>query len=348
MTPLSRREFFRKTAEDAAVVAAIGAAFNETLAANPLGWPIGSQTYPHQSLVRDGKFADLCAMMADIGVTRLELCSPFGYASSFSSLADAKATKKIMADHGIKSESGHFGLKELRESQQKSIDWAKEIGMTQMVVAGLSDPANGGNNPTLDQVKKAADEYNKIGAVAAKNGIQQALHNEQFELSMIDGVRTYDRLFELFDVKLVKMQFQMSTITAGLVGAEYFEKYPGHFISMHVQDVDMNTLVEPQPRGGNAGGGGAAAGNAAATAAPAAGPAGGAAATGAQPAARQGGGGGGRGRGPQHPQMAVGKGTIDWVKTFHAAKKAGVKNYFVEQNWELTKASVAYLKTLKL
>jgi sugar phosphate isomerase/epimerase len=43
-----------------------------------------------------------------------------------------------------------------------------------------------------------------------------------------------------------------------------------------------------------------------------------------------------------------GKGSIDWVKTFRAAKKAGIKNYFVEQNWELTQQSVAYLKALKV
>jgi hypothetical protein len=36
------------------------------------------------------------------------------------------------------------------------------------------------------------------------------------------------------------------------------------------------------------------------------------------------------------------------VKTFTAAKTGGVKNYFVEQNMEPTKASVAYLKTLKV
>jgi sugar phosphate isomerase/epimerase len=54
---------------------------------------------------------------------------------------------------------------------------------------------------------------------------------------------------------------------------------------------------------------------------------------------------GGRGRGVQTP---VGKGSIDWVKTFQAAKIAGVKNYFVEQNMELTKESVAFLKTLKV
>src|SRR6185295_17256542 len=130
--------------------------------------------------------------------------------------------------------------------QQKSIDWAKEIGITQMMVASLGD-GNGGNNPTSDQVKKAADEYNKMAAVAAKSHIQQGLHNEGFELSMIDGVRTYDKLFDLLDPKLVKFQFQMSTITSGLVAAEYFEKHPGRFISMHVQDVDMNAPVPAPP-----------------------------------------------------------------------------------------------------
>jgi sugar phosphate isomerase/epimerase len=108
-------------------------------------------------------------------------------------------------------------------------------------------------------------------------------------------------LFDLLDPKLVKFQFQMSTITAGFIATEYFLKYPGRFFSMHLQDVDMNA-----------------------------------------PAARQ------SGRAARHPQVALGKGSIDWVKTFTAAKTGGVKNYFVEQNWELTQQSVAYLKTLKV
>ncbi len=36
------------------------------------------------------------------------------------------------------------------------------------------------------------------------------------------------------------------------------------------------------------------------------------------------------------------------MKTFTAAKTGGVKNYFVEQTWELTQKSVAYLKTLEV
>jgi sugar phosphate isomerase/epimerase len=54
------------------------------------------------------------------------------------------------------------------------------------------------------------------------------------------------------------------------------------------------------------------------------------------------------GRGGRRPQVSVGQGSIDWVKTFTAAKTGGVRNYFIEQNWELTKQSVAYLKTLKV
>ena len=39
----------------------------------------------------------------------------------------------------------------------------------------------------------------------------------------------------LLDPKLVKFQFQVSTIAHGFDAAEYFTKYPGRFISMHVQ-----------------------------------------------------------------------------------------------------------------
>lgn len=53
-------------------------------------------------------------------------------------------------------------------------------------------------------------------------------------------------------------------------------------------------------------------------------------------------------RAGRRPQVAVGRGSINWVKTFTAAKVGGVKNYFVEQNRKLTRQSVAYLKTLEV
>jgi sugar phosphate isomerase/epimerase len=304
MAAISRRDFM-KSAMACSGAAGFLVANAAELRANPLGLPIGCQVYPLRSMLKD--FPAFAKTMADIGVTTLELCSPIGYGGDFMALANGKEVRKILADHGMKSESSHFSMPELRKNQDKSIAWAKEVGITQMITASLGE-GNGGNNPTFDQVKWAADEYNKIAAVAATAGIQQGLHNEGFELSMVDGKRTYDLLFDLLDPKLVKFQFQMSTITAGLVGAEYFLKYPGRFFSMHLQDIDMNAPVPaPSPKGAKAGR-----------------------------------------RGGRRPQVAVGKGTIDWVKTFTTAKAGGVKNYFVEQSWDLTQQSVAYLKTLQV
>lgn len=282
MAAMSRREFLKK-ATDAAVVGLVSAGAGE-VRANPLGLPIGSQTWPHRAMVKQD-FPGLLTLLADLGLQRIELCSPFGY-PEFAGLTNTAEVKKIIDDHGMKCESCHFGMKELRQTQQKSIDWAAGIGITQMITATL----DAGNKPNMDDVKRAADEYNKIASVAAKAGMQQGLHNEGFELSMVDGKRTYDVLFELLDPKLVKFQFQMSTISRGFDAAEYFTKYPGRFYSMHLQDWNPETKS----------------------------------------------------------QVAVGKGSIDWKKTFTAAKTGGVKNYFIEQNMEMTKEGVAYLKALKV
>src|SRR6185436_17772092 len=211
MADLSRREFLRKTATDAAVAGFL-AARAASLHANPLGLPIGSQTYPHRQMIKDGDFAGLAKTLADIGVRSVELCSPIGY-TDFASLSDGKLVKKILAAHGLTCDSSHFSMRELREKQPESIAWAKDVGITQMITASLG----AGNAPTMDAVKKAADEYNAIAAAAAKAGLQQGLHNEGFEVSMVDGQRTYDLLMGLLDPKLVKFQFQMSTITNGFV-----------------------------------------------------------------------------------------------------------------------------------
>ena len=40
-------------------------------------------------------------------------------------------------------------------------------------------------------------------------------------------------------------------------------------------------------------------------------------------------------RGSRPPQLAVGKDTLDSPKIFQAAKTGGLKNYYVEQIWDL-------------
>lgn len=283
MSIISRRTFFQKSTG-----AAMAAGLPRLLRSNPLGLPIGSQTYPHRQRIKNGDFAGLCRDMANLGIGIIELCSP-GY-SEFASLADGKQARKIIEDHGLKCPSAHFTLNELRNKQQEAIAWAHDIGMTQMGTASLNGHVENGTT-TMDLVKRAADEYNRISETAAKAGIQQFLHDERFEMSKVDGRVTYEVLLDLLDPKLVKMQFQMSAMKAVGDPVMYFTKYPGRFISMHLQGVDL--------KGGSGQAG-----------------------------------------------LAVGKDSVDWPKVFAAAKTGGLKNYFVEQSWDLTVQSVAHLKTL--
>ena len=238
MSAKSRREFLKTTTKSAAA-ATLLSMFGLELSANPLGLPIGCQTWPvRESIAKD--FPGTLKQLAGAGFQSIELCSPTGYEDSgFGGIAKYSGAeiRKILSDNGLTCVSSHFGMDELRKDQDASIAWAKDVGIKQMLVATL----NGPKNPTMDDVKRSADEYNKIAERAAAAGIQQGLHNEDFELSTVDGKRTYDLLFSLLDPKLVKVQFQVSTISRGFQAAEYFNKYPGRFISMHVQGWNADT-----------------------------------------------------------------------------------------------------------
>ncbi len=229
---MTRRDVLRTAA--AASIATL-----KTASANPLGLPIGCQTYPVRRMIgRD--FPGTLKQLHAAGFEAIEMCSPVGYSDSgFGTLGKFSGTelKGMIADIGLKCESSHFDINELRKDLPGRIAWAKEMGLTQMMVPSLDGP----KHPTMDDVKRAADEYNKIAEQTAAAGMQQGLHNEDFELAMVDGKRVYDLLFDLLDPKLVKMQFQVSTISAGLHAADYFDKYPGRFISMHAQGWDAKT-----------------------------------------------------------------------------------------------------------
>jgi sugar phosphate isomerase/epimerase len=238
MSEVSRREFL-KAATSCGAAAALWSGEVMPLHANPLGLPIGCQTWPVRELIAKD-FPGTIQLLAQSGFQSVELCSPVGYSDNgFATLAKYKPAeiKRILSDAGVSCVSSHFTIEELRKDQQDRIGWAKELDLRQMIVPSLEGP----KNPSLEDVKRAADEYNRMGHNAARAGIQQGLHNEDFELTMVDGKRTYDLLFGLLDPKLVKFQFQVSTISQGYDATEYFTKYPGRFISMHVQGWSAKT-----------------------------------------------------------------------------------------------------------
>jgi sugar phosphate isomerase/epimerase len=352
MTTISRRDFFRKTGTSALAMSLLASQVAK-LKANPLGIPIGSQTYPHATRIKAGEFAQLMKDMKAAGIEQVELCDPWNYTSQgFDKLLDGKTTRKMLDDAGIKAISCHVGMKVYRTQHKDVLNWAHDVGLTQLSTADLGATTKDGKMrlvggvTTVDWIKEAADEYNAIAKVSKGAGLLQVLHNETFNNSRTaDGRSTYPILIEHLDPALVGMQFQMSSMTSVGNPITYFTIYPGRFWSAHMQGVDAGQGVRAMgpltlPDKNAPAGRGAAGGRAAAPAAPPA-PATGSGMGGGAAAPAAGAPAGGRGRG-----LSVGEDTVDWPKVFEAAKIGGMKNFFIEQTWDLTVKSAAYLKTL--
>ena len=225
--------------------------------------------------------------LTGMGYKSIELCSPPGYKDmGFGPLIGMKASdlRDKIRTAGMTCVSCHYGYGELKDHLDERMAYAQELGLQQMIISTFWLPKEAKMSDWMNAVADA----NKWGAVTKKAGIQLGFHNHDFEFHKIDGVLIYDQLMKEFDPDLVKMQFQVGVVQLGYQAADYFKKYPGRFVSMHLQDWSPEAKKD----------------------------------------------------------VAIGQGIVDWKALFAAAKTGGVKNYFVELDPPLLKASVPYLHTL--
>lgn len=282
MQIITRRSFLGRSAGGMLAVGCAPSLAPE-LGAAPLGLPIGFQTYPIAKAFSqdvDGVLQQL----AKLGYRDAEMCSPPSYGSLYAPLLKMSGAelRQHFRKAGITCHSCHFNFAELKKNVAERIEWAKGLGLKQMVISSFGGAIPRG--ATMDDWRRAADEANKIGAETRKAGLPLGFHNHGGELVKIDGVLIYDELMKSLDPKLVRMQCQVANVVgAGLDPVAFLTKYPGRFISLHLAD-----------------------------------------------------------------KQAVGKGAIDWKSIFAVAKKAGVKNYYVEMGMEALIDSYPYLRDLKV
>src|SRR3954464_3520720 len=131
MSGVSRREFCKAATTSAAAVSLLSAGVLK-MRANPLGLPIGCQTWPVKEMIAKD-FPGTLKKLAAAGFQSIEMCSPAGYADSgFGGLRkySGRELKSIIQDAGLTCVSSHFSLEELRKDQDGRIAWAKDVGMT--------------------------------------------------------------------------------------------------------------------------------------------------------------------------------------------------------------------------
>lgn len=237
MTKTNRRKFLNQS------VKGVGAAF--LLSQMPgfgfankvpdwLDIPVGFQTFPIREILNKD-FPGTLKMMAGYGYKLVEMCSPQGYVDSgFGPLAKLKPSeiKSIINDAGLNCPSCHFGFPELTDKLDDRIEFAQQLGLTQMICSTFWLP----KTATLNDYLSNADKLNKVAEKIKKAGLITGFHNHEFEFAMLDNQLIYDALMSRFDPDLVKMQFQTEVINLGYKASTYFNKYPGRFISSHLSD----------------------------------------------------------------------------------------------------------------
>jgi sugar phosphate isomerase/epimerase len=247
--------------------------------------PIGFQTFPIRNIIAKD-FAGTLKMMAAQGYQLVEMCSPQGYVDSgFGPLVNMKTSemRSTITDAGLSCPSCHFGFSELTDKLDDRIEFAHQLGLTQMICSSFSLP----KTAELKDYFEAADKLNKAAEKIKKAGMQAGFHNHEMEFAQLDNQLIYDALMSRFDPDLVKMQFQTEVINLGYKASTYFNKYPGRFISSHLSDWTADKKEVP-----------------------------------------------------------IGQGVIDWKEFFTAAKKGGVKNFFVEMDLDKFKDSATYIHQL--
>lgn len=228
---MNRRLFLKNTTLAFGATWALPQVFAQ---AKALKIPIGFQTFPIRDILAKD-FAGTLKMMAGQGYKLVEMCSPQGYVDSgFGPLVNMKVSdmRRIINDAGLSCPSCHFGYGEITDKLDDRIEFAKGLGLSQMICSTFWLP----KGATLNDYLAAADKLNKAAEKIKAAGMQAGFHNHEMEFATLDGQLIYDALMGRFDPQLVKMQFQTEVINLGYKGATYFNKYPGRFISAHLSD----------------------------------------------------------------------------------------------------------------
>ena len=94
----------------------------------------------------------------------------------------------------------------------------------------------------IDDWKRMAESFNKVGELCNKSGLIFAYHNHDFEFKELEGQIPYDLLLNNTDPDIVKMELDLYWITkAGYNPIDYFQKYPKRFELWHIKDMDNSS-----------------------------------------------------------------------------------------------------------
>jgi sugar phosphate isomerase/epimerase len=235
MNGISRRDFAKGAAACAAVMG------TRTMWANPLGLPIALQLYS----VREYLPKDYDGTLQQLGAMGYKECEAAGFYNH-----TAAEVKQAMAQAGLHCVSAHYPMPQLQQSLDEILKFGSDLGLSYMIcsspLAHGTAPVTGKNwvaaVEAMDQDgwKWNAEELNRIGALAQKEGIQFGYHNHFIEFHEHGGFLPYDLLLKETDPKLVTLEMDCGwVVIGGHKPEEYLTRYPERYSMLHVKEFKL-------------------------------------------------------------------------------------------------------------
>ncbi len=185
---------------------------------------IGIQLYSVRSEMARN-FEGTLERVAEIGYQEVEFAGYFDRPPA--------KVKTILQRHGLRAPAAHVTIDVIRRDWARTLDAANAIGHRYIVVPWLPEQ----DRRTLDDYKRVANEFNRLGAEAKRSGIRLAYHNHDSEFVPVDGRLPYDILLAGTLPDLVAFELDLMWIVKGRRDPlAYFRRYPGRFEMVHVKD----------------------------------------------------------------------------------------------------------------
>ena len=158
----------------------------------------------------------------------------------------APELRKNYDSFGFTWDSIHASGPALRDTAQATVDQSRAVGIKNITCSFPLYPTDRAilmAGAPLDDWKRNADTFNKIGALCKAAGMTFAFHNHSIEFKTIEGTPVYDTLLAYTDPSLVSMEMDIGWVRAG--GADpvfYLTKYPKRFTAVHIKDLTSESI----------------------------------------------------------------------------------------------------------
>jgi sugar phosphate isomerase/epimerase len=158
-----------------------------------------------------------------------------------------KEFSDFVSSLGMKMTSSHTGFdvyandtSDAWDAVKKNMEDTKAAGSKWIVQAGYP----GARYTRLDEVKKLADTFNRIGELARSFGLKFAYHNHREEFRAIENQIPYQLCLEWTEKSLMAFQMDIGHVANEMADYRmYLKLYPGRFGCIHIRDTDVITKV---------------------------------------------------------------------------------------------------------